>query len=92
MERGKNREDYGKVIESGWMERDRGGVDKFHEGSKYLYALSLVNISEQGEGDKETDYGKEYWGEVSFMPDLYVYIYLTGAERTIYRVKEADDD
>ena len=46
-ERENNREDYGKARESGHMERNRGGVDNFHEVSKYYYAPSPVNISDQ---------------------------------------------
>ena len=45
------------------MERDRGGVDDFHGGSKYFDAPSTVNISEAREADKETDDRKDDWGE-----------------------------
>ena len=49
--RGYNREDYGKVIESGRMKQDTGGFN-FHKVIKEYDAPSPVNISDQREENK----------------------------------------
>ena len=74
------------------MERDKGGVGDFHQGSKYFDAPSPVNIYYQREGEKETDDGKDNGWEGSLMTGQCGETYLTSVDGTVYWVKEADDD
>ena len=73
------------MTESGRMEQDRGGVNDFHEICEEFNMLSLINIDDQREGDKDTDNGKEYWGRRgSFIMGLYGETYLTSVDGTVY--------
>ena len=58
--------------ESGWMDQDRGGVYDSHQGSKDLNAPPPINITKQREGEKETDDGKDNWGEGLFLTGSYI--------------------
>ena len=65
------------------MEWDGGGVDDFHEGSKYFVVLSPENISEKRKGQKDTEDVEDNWGEGSLIMGLYGETYLTGVDGTV---------